>query len=220
VFEKLKGHVESYGGFLRLMRRSNSLTYDTFNSQTTTTSTTSTTTIPTAPTPTKPIFINQRFSEDGLSKEVMDKLSLGSTSSTEGVISPPCSNPYSPPQQEEDGLAMRRTPPTKKLVGALRKSPATGAGSSQAVKKARKVNFEESVRVVRIPSHKEYSSRVRDSYWTSAEEIYEMACRNLVEFDMEGHDWENVAEETQMIWCEDLGMLVHPAHFDWSEQEP
>ena len=172
------------------MRRSNSLTYDSFNGNTITTSSSA----------TKPSNTGLVSKELSIIKD-MEKVAIDHEAS-------------SPPSISMTGDIT----PTKKLVGALRKTPATGAGSPQLAKKPRKVNFSESVRVVRIPSHKEYSSRVRDQYWASAEEIYEMACRNLVEFDMEGHDWENVAEETQMIWCEEVGALVHPAHFECYDQ--
>lgn len=35
-----------------------------------------------------------------------------------------------------------------------------------------------------------------------------------------GHDWENVAEEHQMVWCEEAGELIHPAHFEVYEEAP
>lgn len=35
---------------------------------------------------------------------------------------------------------------------------------------------------------------------------------------MAGHDWENVAEEHQMVWCEEAGELIHPAHLEVYEE--
>jgi hypothetical protein len=70
------------------------------------------------------------------------------------------------------------------------------------------------LQVVHIPKHSDYSRRVRAQYWATAEEIYEMACRNLIEFETEGHDWANVAEEDIMIFCEETGEFIHPCHFE------
>lgn len=75
------------------------------------------------------------------------------------------------------------------------------------------MNFTEVVEVVHIPRHNDYSKRIRDQYWSSADEIYENAYRNLLEFEMEGH-WINAAEEDQMIRCQESGNLIHPVHFE------
>lgn len=79
----------------------------------------------------------------------------------------------------------------------------------------RRLAFVEAVKVVHIPSHEDYSRRIRDSYWSCAEEIYESACRNLIEFEYEGHAFEQAVEEAEMILCHS-GELVHPAHFEFA----
>ena len=83
----------------------------------------------------------------------------------------------------------------------------------------RRIVFHEEVCVVHIPSHKEYSTRVKTQYWNSPEEIYEMACRNLVEFEAEGYAWERALEEDQLFWCPDSGEFVHPAHICLEPQQ-
>ena len=39
-----------------------------------------------------------------------------------------------------------------------------------------------------------------------------MACKNVIELDMEGH-WSEAFEEDQMIWSEVNKDYIHPAHF-------
>jgi len=82
-----------------------------------------------------------------------------------------------------------------------------------------RVRFSEVVEVVNIPSHTEYSNRIKLQYWSDAKEISEMAYRNFLEFESEGWNWENVLEEDEMIFCQETGGLVHPIHFDMSETE-
>ncbi len=62
----------------------------------------------------------------------------------------------------------------------------------------KRVKFSNTVAAVYVPTHQEYSNRVRRSYWAGVGEIREMVYRNMIEFDAEGYQWENVAEETDM----------------------
>ncbi len=61
-----------------------------------------------------------------------------------------------------------------------------------------------------VPLHSDYSQRVRQKYWNSAQELWEMAARNSVEYAAEGFDFRNVVEEENFTrWG---GQLIHPAH--------
>jgi hypothetical protein len=45
------------------------------------------------------------------------------------------------------------------------------------------------VEVRYVPLHSDYSSRVRAKYWNSAQELWDMAARNSIEFAAEGYDF-------------------------------
>lgn len=60
----------------------------------------------------------------------------------------------------------------------------TEKGPSSKPKK--RLNFDETVKVVPIPMRTEYSNRVRTRLWSSALEIHTNAARNTVEFAAEG----------------------------------
>ncbi len=62
----------------------------------------------------------------------------------------------------------------------------------------KRVKFSNTVAAIYVPTHQEYSNRVRQSYWAGVGEIREMVYRNMIEFDAEGYRWENVAEEPDM----------------------
>lgn len=51
------------------------------------------------------------------------------------------------------------------------------------------------VEVRYVPLHSDYSQRVRQKYWNSAQELWDMAARNSVEFAAEGYDWTKAVEE-------------------------
>jgi hypothetical protein len=78
----------------------------------------------------------------------------------------------------------------------------------------KRVRFSETVSAVYIPVHYDYSNRVRASYWASAAEIREMVYRNMLEFDSEGYEWQNVVEEENMYYNEESKEYIHPAFFD------
>lgn len=74
----------------------------------------------------------------------------------------------------------------------------------------RNVRFNDMVEVRYVPMHTEYSGRVRQKYWNSAEELWDMAARNSLEFAAEGFDWTKVVEDQDLIpWGEDR---IHPVH--------
>jgi hypothetical protein len=72
------------------------------------------------------------------------------------------------------------------------------------------VFFDDIVSVVSIPSHSDYSERIRSRTWADRYEISAMASRNMLEFASEGWDWRNVAGDEDMLHIE--GELVHPIH--------
>ena len=50
----------------------------------------------------------------------------------------------------------------------------------------RKVNLNSDVCVIPIPMRTEYSDRIKERIWTSANELYQNTVRNTVEFAAEG----------------------------------
>ncbi|CAM9100895.1 unnamed protein product [Phaeothamnion confervicola] len=92
-------------------------------------------------------------------------------------------------------------------------------GESEGARANRHVRFSDVVSAAYVPVHTEYSNRVRRSYWTSAGEIREMVYRNMLEYDAEGYDWHNVAEEEDMYYCEDTGEWIHPVFFAAEEED-
>jgi len=95
--------------------------------------------------------------------------------------------------------------------------PATGGSSScnsSTDSNERRLTFQEDVVVVPIPRRDEYSQRVKDRLWMTAEEINSNAQRNAVEFAAEGWDWRLVTEDDGMYKCTESGELIHPVHCD------
>jgi hypothetical protein len=106
--------------------------------------------------------------------------------------------------------------PDARLAERIRVSRADLATSpgkdSPLLKNLRKgVAFDASVKVLPIPSRTCYSNRIRNELWMAPEEIQQNAARNSLEFAAEGWNWENVAEDSDMVLYE--GELVHPIHF-------
>jgi hypothetical protein len=76
------------------------------------------------------------------------------------------------------------------------------------------IQFCSEVMVVPIPSHHEYSKRIRKFLWSDGAEIQENAERNRIEFAAEGWDWHTVLEDDDMYVDVNTGELVHPCWFD------
>jgi hypothetical protein len=75
-----------------------------------------------------------------------------------------------------------------------------------------RVQFNENADVVRIPSRYQYSDRIRKVLWSNKHEIMENAERNIIEFESEGWDWQNVVLDDEMFIDSATGSLVHPCH--------
>lgn len=74
-----------------------------------------------------------------------------------------------------------------------------------------KVRFVEVVKVSAIPNRREYTSQQRYQMWNSSAAIRHMAQKNTIEYNWEGRDWRQAAEEESFFqYC---GSFVHPAHY-------
>jgi hypothetical protein len=82
--------------------------------------------------------------------------------------------------------------------------------SKQETRRKTAVVFDDNVSVISIPSHSDYSERIRSRTWADRYEIADMASRNMLEFASEGWDWRNVAGDEDMLQID--GELIHPIH--------
>jgi hypothetical protein len=57
----------------------------------------------------------------------------------------------------------------------------------------------------------EYSNLVKERLWSSANDLYQNAVRNSIEFAAEGWNWRTVADDDQMIQSPS-GERIHPIH--------
>lgn len=79
----------------------------------------------------------------------------------------------------------------------------------------RRIAFNPEVKVQPIPSHTDFSGRIRRVMWTNAVEMDENAARNCLEYTAEGWDWRNVVDDEDMIVIN--GEKIHPVHFAHNE---
>lgn len=91
-------------------------------------------------------------------------------------------------------------------------SKATSSSSKSSC--ARRCTFNEEVKVCPIPKREEYSKRIRERLWLSAEDMMLNAHRNSVEFAAEGWDWRNTPEDDEMYRCLATNELIHPIHVE------
>ena len=73
------------------------------------------------------------------------------------------------------------------------------------------VRFVTTVKAHPIPSHTVYSKRMKQTIWSSAQELEENVARNCYEFEAENWNFDDVADDEDMIWYH--GQWVHPVHF-------
>lgn len=85
-------------------------------------------------------------------------------------------------------------------------------GSQTAPKADSRIQFNAVVKAMPIPSHQDYSDRVKRLIWSNATEIRQNAQRNAREFAFEGWSAQYVLEEDQMYL--DVGSMefIHPVH--------
>lgn len=76
----------------------------------------------------------------------------------------------------------------------------------------RSLTFDEQVSVVEIPRREQYSKRIQEHMWNSAEVLQSNVMRNTIEYAADGWNWEAVCEEDQHIVCRESGELIHPVH--------
>ncbi|KAK1742096.1 hypothetical protein QTG54_007669 [Skeletonema marinoi] len=93
-------------------------------------------------------------------------------------------------------------------------SSSSATSSSNKSKPKRCITFDESVKVVPIPTRHEYSDRIRSRLWSNAIELYENAARNHVEYAAECYDWRNACDDEQMYLCRSTGEKIHPVHYE------
>jgi len=89
------------------------------------------------------------------------------------------------------------------------RSLSTSPGGLNRSRSSRSVSFDASVQVHLIPSHSDYSERVRPTLWPSGKEMQQDVVRNCVEFAAEGWDWTQCNEKMILY----RGEPIHPVHF-------
>lgn len=80
----------------------------------------------------------------------------------------------------------------------------------------RVVKFDTDVLVQPIPSHRQFSKRIKRTLWTNREELQDMAHRNTVEYQAEGWDPSRVLEDDDMYVDATTLEKVHPY---WVEED-
>ena len=84
--------------------------------------------------------------------------------------------------------------------------------TSSSIERRRGLTFDEEVSVVHIPRREQYSKRIQEHLWHSAELLQNIVMRNTIEYAADGWKWENVREEDQHMLCPESGGLIHPVH--------
>mmetsp|Transcript_18686 Transcript_18686/g.32918 ORF Transcript_18686/g.32918 Transcript_18686/m.32918 type:complete len:157 (-) Transcript_18686:303-773(-) len=75
-----------------------------------------------------------------------------------------------------------------------------------------RIQFNSVVQMKPIPSHTDYSDRVKKHLWSNRHEIRRNSQRNLQEFAFEGWNVHQVIEEDAMFFDKLAMEFVHPAH--------
>ncbi|CAB9513928.1 expressed unknown protein [Seminavis robusta] len=74
-----------------------------------------------------------------------------------------------------------------------------------------RVSFNVDVKVVEIPSHRDYPEETRELLWRSSSDLAVDVERNSFEFCSDGEDWRAATEEQDFAQLPSSGELVHPA---------
>ena len=99
------------------------------------------------------------------------------------------------------------------VVSILRESSRSKQSQSQ---QRLSIEFDPSVTVIPIPSHRDYTTQEHAQLHISKEELAYSTVRNTREFVYEGWNWRNVIEEDKMFLCRSTGDYVHPAHLGYT----
>jgi hypothetical protein len=75
-----------------------------------------------------------------------------------------------------------------------------------------RIQFNSVVQVKTIPSHVDYSNRVRKHLWSNRHELRETTERNMREFAFEGWNINQVIEEDDMFFDRRSHEFIHPVH--------
>jgi hypothetical protein len=75
-----------------------------------------------------------------------------------------------------------------------------------------RIQFNSVVQVKTIPSHVDYSDRLRKHLWSNRHELRESTERNLREFAFEGWNIHRVIEEDDMFFDRRSHEFIHPVH--------
>ena len=78
------------------------------------------------------------------------------------------------------------------------------------------VQFKNDVTVQDIPSHTQYSTRIKRQLWNDTKTIHDNANRNQQEYEAEGWNWNSVIEDDDMYLDIRTGELIHPI---WVEND-
>mmetsp|Transcript_11009 Transcript_11009/g.17656 ORF Transcript_11009/g.17656 Transcript_11009/m.17656 type:complete len:242 (-) Transcript_11009:128-853(-) len=124
-------------------------------------------------------------------------------------------NPTVTKLKEEPGQEKRNNDDT--LASAASDLRTTSCNACTKYSKGHSVKFDEKVSVVSIPSRYQYSKRIKGVLWSSKDELAEMAERNIIEYEYEGWDYNNVVLDEEMYVDSATGSLVHPCHFHFAE---
>ena len=90
--------------------------------------------------------------------------------------------------------------------------PPSNMDESKSRQRSAFVQFDPSVAVISIPSHRSHSPRMHARSYIPQEELASAIVRNTREFVYERWDWHNVIEEDRMYISKASGELIHPAH--------
>jgi len=105
----------------------------------------------------------------------------------------------------------------------IRKERRSSLPDEEKTNSTSSVRFNTVVSGIKIPSHNQYSRRVKQTLWRDRYELSEMVERNTTEFHAENYDWNQVVLDEEMYVDTTSGERVHPCHveesyFDDSEE--
>jgi hypothetical protein len=131
-------------------------------------------------------------------------------------------------QDESIGLGssskLSFSPKTHQGMMRKRNDSTASLASTTSTNTAKAVSFANAVQVISIPSHRDYSDRIKNAFWTNAQEMRQNYARNVVEFTAENWDYRQVLEEDQFLYIQvttggkcsagtNEMVLMHPVHF-------